>query len=279
MPEFGLPASPVATPINSCGGRSHVAPLSLSLFALPGIPLVEPGDDIAALIAEGIAHANEALRDGDVVVIAQKVVSKSENRFFVLDEVTPSEKALGLARETDKDARLVELILSESDRILRYRQGVLIVVHRLGFVLANAGIDRSNVGPEKEGERVLLLPEDPNASCERIRQGLHDLGGATVAVVMNDSLGRAWRNGTTGVALGSSGLPALMDIRGREDLFGRPLEVTQIGLADEIASAASLLQGQADEGTPFVVVRGMTFSGSPTDAGALIRDSQEDLFR
>lgn len=256
-----------------------MAPLSLSLFALPGVPLVEPGDDIAALIAEGIAHANESLRDGDVVVIAQKVVSKSENRFFVLDEVTPSEKALGLARETDKDARLVELILSESDRVLRYRQGVLIVVHRLGFVLANAGIDRSNVGPEKEGERVLLLPEDPNASCERIRQGLHDLGGATVAVVINDSLGRAWRNGTTGVALGSSGLPALMDIRGREDLFGRPLEVTQIGLADEIASAASLLQGQADEGTPFVVVRGMTFSGSPTNAGALIRDSEEDLFR
>lgn len=256
-----------------------MAPLSLSLFALPGIPLVEPGDDLAALIAEGIARANESLRDGDVVVIAQKVVSKSENRFFLLDEVTPSEKALGLARETDKDARLVELILSESDRVLRYRQGVLIVVHRLGFVLANAGIDRSNVGPEKEGERVLLLPEDPNASCERIRRGLHDLGGATVAVVMNDSLGRAWRNGTTGVALGSSGLPALMDIRGREDLFGRPLEVTQIGLADEIASAASLLQGQADEGTPFVVVRGMTFSGSPTDAGALIRDSEEDLFR
>ena len=256
-----------------------MAPLSLSLFALPGIPLVEPGDDLAALIAEGIARANESLRDGDVVVIAQKVVSKSENRFFLLDEVTPSEKALGLARETDKDARLVELILSESDRVLRYRQGVLIVVHRLGFVLANAGIDRSNVGPEKEGERVLLLPEDPNASCERIRHGLHDLGGATVAVVMNDSLGRAWRNGTTGVALGSSGLPALMDIRGREDLFGRPLEVTQIGLADEIASAASLLQGQADEGTPFVVVRGMTFSGSPTDAGALIRDSEEDLFR
>ncbi len=254
-------------------------PRSLRLFALPGVPLVAPGDDVAALIADGYARAEESPRDGDVVVVAQKVVSKSENRFAALDGVTPSGKALELARKTGKDARLVELVLSESERVLRYRQGVLIVVHRLGFVLANAGIDRSNVGPEEEGEKVLLLPRDPDGSCARIRRGLRDLRGAAVAVVINDSLGRAWRNGTTGVALGSAGLPALMDLRGREDLFGRPLEVTQIGLADELAAAASLLQGQADEGTPFVVVRGTAFSGPPADAGALIRESGEDLFR
>ena len=256
-----------------------MAPRSLELFALPDVPLVAPGDDIAALIAEAVSRADESLRDGDVVVIAQKVVSKSEDRFVALDDVTPSERAFGLARETGKDARLVELILAESERVLRHRRGVLIVAHRLGFVLANAGIDRSNVGPADGGERVLLLPVDPNASCERIRRRLRGSDGTDVAVVMNDSLGRAWRTGTTGVALGSSGLPALMDVRGREDLFGRPLEATQIGLADEIAAAASLLQGQADEGTPFVVVRGMAFSGPPADAGALIRDPGEDLFR
>lgn len=256
-----------------------MAPRSLELFAPPDVPLVAPGDDVAALIAEAVSRAGESLRDSDVVVIAQKVVSKSEDRFVALDGVTPSERAFGLARETGKDARLVELILAESERVLRYRRGVLIVAHRLGFVLANAGIDRSNVGPADGGERVLLLPVDPNASCERIRRRLRGADGIDVAVVMNDSLGRAWRTGTTGVALGSSGLPALMDVRGREDLFGRPLEATQIGLADEIASAASLLQGQADEGTPFVVVRGMAFSGPPADAGALIRDPGEDLFR
>lgn len=256
-----------------------MAPRSLSLFALPGIPLVQPGDDIATLILEGVGRADESLRDGDIIVIAQKVVSKSEDRFFDLDAVTPSERAIELAGETDKDARLVELILSESDRVLRYRRGVLIVVHRLGLVLANAGIDRSNVGPDESGERVLLLPRDPDASCSRIRDKIRDVCGAKVAVVVNDSLGRAWRNGTTGVALGAAGLPALMDLRGQDDLFGRPLEATQLGLADEIASAASLLQGQADEGTPFVVVRGMEFTDSTVDAGKLIRNSEEDLFR
>lgn len=252
---------------------------SLHLFALPGVPLVKPGDDIASLIAEGVGRAGESLCEGDVIVIAQKVISKSEDRFFDLETVTPSERATELGRETDKDPRLVELILSESDRVLRYRRGVLIVVHRLGFVLANAGIDRSNVGPDEGGERVLLLPKDPNASCEGIRSALHDLCGVNVAVVVNDSLGRAWRNGTTGVALGSAGLPALLDLRGQDDLFGRPLEATQIGLADEIASAASLLQGQADEGIPFVVLRGLEHSEAAVDAGTLIRESDEDLFR
>ena len=256
-----------------------MAPRSLNLFALPGVPLVQPGDDIATLIVEGVARAGDSLRDGDIIVIAQKVVSKSEDRIVALKTVTPSDRAVELARETDKDARLVELILSESDHVLRYRRGVLIVVHRLGFVLANAGIDRSNVGPDDAPECVLLLPRDPDASCVQIRNNLRDLCGVNVAIVVNDSLGRAWRNGTTGVALGAAGLPALLDLRGQEDLFGRPLEATQLGLADEISSAASLLQGQADEGTPIVVVRGMDFTDAPLDAGTLIRNIEDDLFR
>jgi len=256
-----------------------VAPHTLNLFSLPGIPIVQPGDDIANLIIEGVGRAGKSLNNGDVIVIAQKVVSKSEGRFFDLEAVTPSERAIELANVTDKDARLVELILSESERVLRYRKGVLIVVHRLGYVLANAGIDRSNVGPNESGEHVLLLPIEPDDSCKRIRESIRRSDGVDVAIIMNDSLGRAWRNGTTGVALGVAGLPALMDLRGQDDLFGRPLEATQIGLADEIASAASLLQGQADEGTPFVVVRGLIFAEAPLDAGTLIRNIEEDLFR
>ena len=256
-----------------------MAPHTLNLFSLPGIPIVQPGDDIANMIIEGVGRAGKSLNNGDVIVIAQKVVSKSEGRFFDLEAVTPSERAIELANVTDKDARLVELILSESERVLRYRKGVLIVVHRLGYVLANAGIDRSNVGPNESGEHVLLLPIEPDDSCKRIRESIRRSDGVDVAIIMNDSLGRAWRNGTTGVALGVAGLPALMDLRGQDDLFGRPLEATQIGLADEIASAASLLQGQADEGTPFVVVRGLIFAEATLDAGTLIRNIDEDLFR
>tara|TARA_Y100001960_G_C14744751_1_gene865011 strand:- start:394 stop:1164 length:771 start_codon:yes stop_codon:yes gene_type:complete len=256
-----------------------VAPHTLNLFSLPGIPIVRPGDDIASLIIKGVERAGESLINGDIIVVAQKVVSKSEGRFFDLEAVMPSERAIELADETDKDARLVELILSESERVLRYRKGVLIVVHRLGYVLANAGIDRSNVGPNEIGEQVLLLPLDPDDSCKRIRESIRLSDGVDVAIVMNDSLGRAWRNGTTGVALGAAGLPALMDLRGQDDLFGRPLEATQLGLADEIASAASLLQGQADEGTPFVIIRGMILAEPAADAGTLIRNIEDDLFR
>ncbi len=256
-----------------------MAPHTLNLFSLPGIPIVRPGDDIASLIIKGVERAGESLINGDIIVVAQKVVSKSEGRFFDLEAVMPSERAIELADETDKDARLVELILSESERVLRYRKGVLIVVHRLGYVLANAGIDRSNVGPNEIGEQVLLLPLDPDDSCKRIRESIRLSDGVDVAIVMNDSLGRAWRNGTTGVALGAAGLPALMDLRGQDDLFGRPLEATQLGLADEIASAASLLQGQADEGTPFVIIRGMILAEPAADAGTLIRNIEDDLFR
>jgi coenzyme F420-0:L-glutamate ligase/coenzyme F420-1:gamma-L-glutamate ligase len=252
---------------------------ALSLVALPGFPVVAPGDDIAALIRDASTACGVGIEDGDVFVVAQKIVSKAENRFVDLAEVIPSKRALLLAAEVDKDPRLVELILSESARVLRYRKGVLIVVHRIGVVLANAGIDRSNVGPGESGERVLLLPRDPDASCVGLRDALFRTSGRRVGVVINDSLGRAWRNGTVGVAIGTAGLPALMDMRGRNDLFGRPLEVTQVALADEVSAAASLLQGQADEGTPVVLVRGLSFAHRQSSTRELIRDETEDLFR
>ena len=250
----------------------------IELVALPGMPLVQPGDDLAGLILEGVERAGEALRAGDALVIAQKIISKAEDRFVDLRDVTPSARARDLATAAHKDARLVELILSESGEVLRHRPGVLIVVHRLGYVMANAGIDASNVEPAGEGERVLLLPVDPDATCASLRDALAVRTGMPVAVVINDSTGRAFRNGTMGMALGAAGLPALQDLRGRLDLFGRPLIATEVGLADELAAAASLVQGQADEGTPVVLVRGLAAEAGTT-AAALVRSAEEDLFR
>ncbi len=259
-------------------GKAH-RPRALSLFALPGIPMVRPGDDLTALIADGFARAGEAAAAGDVLVVAQKIVSKSEGRYAVLAAVEPGERARALARHTGKDPRLVELILGESRRVVRHRPNVIIVEHRLGFVMANAGIDSSNVEPEGGEERVLLLPRDPDGSARRLREDLRERLGADCAVIVNDSVGRAWRVGTVGLALGAAGLPSLLDLRGRDDLFGRPLEVTLVGLADELAAAASLLQGEADEGMPVVVVRGLSPAGPGSDGTALIRDEADDLFR
>ena len=254
-------------------------PRALSLFALPGIPMVQPGDDLPALIADGFARAGEAVAEGDVLVVAQKIVSKSEGRYADLATVEPGAEARELAARTAKDPRMVELILSESRRVVRHRPGVIIVEHRLGFVMANAGIDNSNVEPAGTDERVLLLPRDPDGSARRIREGLRERLGADCAVIVNDSVGRAWRVGTVGLALGAAGLPSLLDLRGRDDLFGRPLEVTQVALADELAAAASLLQGEADEGMPVVVVRGLAAAGPGNAGAALIRDEADDLFR
>ena len=251
----------------------------LQLTALPGIPLVAPGDDLADHVIDGLEKASESLRSGDVLVIAQKIFSKAENRYVDLRQVAPSPAARKLARETEKDPRLVQLILSESECVLRHRPGLIIVVHRLGFVLANAGIDQSNVEQRDGSERVLLLPEDPDRSCGSLRTALHRRVGADIAIVMNDSAGRAWRTGIVGVALGASGLPSIVDLRGQRDLYGRPLMVTQVGLGDELAAAASLLQGQADEGKPVVLIRGLEAPGSAVDATALVRAAAEDLFR
>jgi coenzyme F420-0:L-glutamate ligase/coenzyme F420-1:gamma-L-glutamate ligase len=252
---------------------------TLTVAALAGIPLVQPGDDITDLVLRGLAASGLVLQRGDVVVIAQKIVSKAEGRMVDLREVIPSPQALALAAEVDKDPRLVELILRESTEVVRRRKGVLIVAHRSGAVLANAGIDASNVRPEGEGEYVLLLPEDCNRSCREIRARLAAHTGIEVGVVIIDSLGRAWRNGTIGTALGAAGLPALLDLRGRPDLFGRRLRATQVGLADEIAAAASLLMGQADEGTPVVLLRGLDHPVGDGDARELVRPRELDLFR
>jgi coenzyme F420-0:L-glutamate ligase/coenzyme F420-1:gamma-L-glutamate ligase len=257
------------------------APAQVTLTALPGLPLVKPGDDLAALILAGLAAAGLTLASGDVLAIAQKVVSKSEGRLVRLEDITPSAHALELAEITQKDARFVEAVLSETKTVLRTAFNTLIVEHRLGFVCANAGVDRSNVGPHGEGhaEYLLLLPADPDASCRRLRARFQAEAGADVAVIINDSHGRAWRTGTVGVALGVAGFPALHDMRGHRDLFDYTLQVTQIGLADELAAAASLLMGQADEGRPVIHVRGVPYAFREGDAQELIRPKELDLFR
>lgn len=253
---------------------------SVTLVAPGGFPMVGEGDDLPGLILDCLAGADIALQSGDVLVLAQKVVSKAEGRSVALSSVTPSPHAIELAGQCAKDPRLVELILSEADEVMRVRPGVIIVRHRLGLVLANAGIDRSNVasaGGDDE-DRVLLLPVDPDASCRAIRAELLTRSGAEVAVLIIDSLGRAWRNGTVGTAIGVSGIAAVADLRGNPDLFGRPLETTEIGLADEIAAAASLLMGQADEGRPLVLLRGGGLAAGEGKARDLVRPRALDLF-
>jgi coenzyme F420-0:L-glutamate ligase/coenzyme F420-1:gamma-L-glutamate ligase len=251
----------------------------IELLAVPDVPAIRPGDDLAALIVTNLSGAGLSLEHGDVVVLAQKIVSKAEDRLVDLRDVAASPAAEKLAREVGKDPRLVELILSESRRVVRSRPNVLIVEHRLGYVMANAGIDQSNVGPEDGRELALLLPVDPDASAERLRRALRSLTGLDLGIVINDSFGRAWRQGTVGIAVGCAGIPSLLDKRGDRDLFGRTLRVTVVAFADEIAAAASLLMGQADEGRPIVVVRGAFSSGTAVPAAALVRPPDEDLFR
>ncbi len=241
------------------------------------MPLVAPGDDLAAVVADAAVRDGNAIKDGDILVLAQKIVSKVENRFVELATVAPSARATALAAETGKDARIVELILRESREVLRARPGLIVVEHRLGLVLANAGIDQSNVSPD--GACVLLLPQDPDASAERLRAELRRRHGVDVGIIINDSIGRAWRLGTVGTALGVAGLPALRDLRGRPDLFGRPLRSTIVGHADELAAAASLLQDQAGEGRPIVIIRGMAARGAGSRAADIVRPRSEDLFR
>ena len=258
------------------------APVSLTLTAFAGIPLVHSGDDLVALILQSLQQTSIKLEDGDILVIAQKIVSKSEGRYVRLADVKPSERAFQLAAETEKDPRLMELILSESREIVRYRSSVIVAENRQGVVLANAGIDHSNVEKDGGEEQVLLLPLDPDASAANIRKQLQRKTNRNLAVIINDSLGRAWRNGTTGTALGVSGLPALLDLRGRPDLFGEPLQTSEEAIADELSAAASLLQGQAGEGRPVILIRGYDFSGIATQntgTFGLIRPKEKDLFR
>jgi coenzyme F420-0:L-glutamate ligase/coenzyme F420-1:gamma-L-glutamate ligase len=251
----------------------------LQLFALPDLPMVQPGDDLVELIISGLARAGRALVDCDVLVVAQKIVSKAEGRVVDLATVTPGPQAVALGAEVGKDPRLVEVILSESSRVVRSRPNLIIVQHRLGFVMANAGVDQSNVAPADGVHRVLLLPSDPDASAERLRARLSAHYGVRIGVIISDSFGRAWRRGTCGIAIGAAGLPGLIDLRGSPDLFGRTLEVSIIGFADEIAAAASLLQGQAAEARPVVLVRGLGWTAAATSAAEVIRPPAEDLFQ
>jgi coenzyme F420-0:L-glutamate ligase / coenzyme F420-1:gamma-L-glutamate ligase len=252
---------------------------SLTLLALDGIGLVRPGDDLASLIIAALERSGERPGPRDVIVVAQKIVSKAEWRYVDLARIVPSPRALDLAHATDKDPRLVELILEESRRVVRHRPGVLIVEHRLGFVMANAGIDRSNVDPAAGSEPVLLLPRDPDGSAARLRDRIGAHFGTAPGFIVADSFGRAWRRGTVGVAIGAAGLPAVRDLRGRPDLHGRELRVSETGFADEIAAAATLVMGQADEGRPVVVVRGLDWREQAAPGASLLRPEAEDLFR
>jgi coenzyme F420-0:L-glutamate ligase / coenzyme F420-1:gamma-L-glutamate ligase len=251
----------------------------VTMTGLAGVPLVQPGDDLGAIAVTALRDNGLAPEDGDVLVVAQKIVSKAEGRYVDIATVRPSERAVSLAAQLDKDPRFVEVVLSESKRVVRHRPGLLIVEHRLGFVMANAGIDHSNVGAEDGVERVLLLPADPDGSARALRQYLIDAFGLGIGVIISDSFGRPWRKGTVGVALGAAGLPALVDLRGHPDLFGRELLVTETGFADEIAAAAGLLMGQADEAVPMVLVRGLAWSAPDRPAAFLVRPAEHDLFR
>lgn len=264
-----------------------IASSRLVLAALPDIPLIREGDDLPGLILEGLARASIDLQDNDLLAVAQKIISKAEGRSIDLRSVQPSLKAEQIAAETQKDARLVELILKESVKILRMRKKLIIVEHRLGYVCANAGIDSSNVREMDDNEAmageqsnfVLLLPEDPDKSARALRDGIRRSAQINVGVLIIDSHGRAFRQGSIGVAIGIAGLPGLLDLRGTLDLFGKTLQTTQVGIADEIASAASVLMGEAAEKQPVVHVRGFPHVLREGSAKELIRIKERDLFR
>ncbi len=252
---------------------------SLQLIALTPWPLVRAGDDLAAQTVAALTAMKLRLQADDVLVYAQKIVSKSEGQRVDLRSIVPGPRAAALALEVGKDPRLVELVLRESNRIVRTAKDVLIVEQRLGLIMANAGIDQSNVDDPASGEYALLLPADPDASAAQLRNALQARGTCAVAVVISDSFGRPWRMGTVGVAIGCAGLAATRDLRGSSDLFGRALRVTIVGHADEIAAAASLLMGQGHEARPVVLVRGLSASTPHQSAAALRRPGSEDLFR
>ena len=264
-------------PVSASPGSLRPVSNTIALIPRTGLPLVQPGDDLAALLLEAARRCAEGLRDGDLLVIAQKIVSKSENRYVDLNTITPSAQALELAPLADKDPRIVQIVLDESRAVLRHRKGAIVVEHKLGWVHANAGVDRSNI----DGlERVLLLPEDPDRSARQLRAAIRERTGRTVCIIINDSAGRAFRNGVVGFALGTAGFQPLLNRIGDPDLFGKKLEITEVAVADELAAAASFLMGQADEGIPAVVVRGAQLQFSEEEGmRALIRSREQDLFR
>ena len=253
----------------------------MTLTALPDIPKIKQRDDLAAIVLASLKTAGIELQDGDVLVLAQKIVSKAEGRLVHLPSVKPSTEAEALAEETEKDARLVELILQESREILRKRPGLIVVEHKLGFVCANAGIDHSNAQAsiEEADDWVLLLPQNPDASAQKIREKIETATGAGIGVLVIDSHGRAWRLGTVGFVIGIAGVPGLVDLRGQPDLFGYELRVTEVGAADELAAAASLVMGQAAEGLPAVHARGFPYQLREASLDELLRPKETDMFR
>ena len=251
----------------------------VTLTPLVGVPLVREGDDVAGLVGDAIDGAGIAPADFDVVVVTQKIVSKAEGCRVRLAGVEPSARALELAASLDKDPRMIEVVLGESSAVVACGHGVLVAEHRSGHVMANAGVDRSNVGRSGDDEEVLLLPRDPDSSAAALHGALEARFGCRLAVVISDSVGRPWRNGVAGIAIGAAGLPALADLRGAPDLFGVPLKVTLTGFADQIAAAANLVAGEGAEGVPAVHVRGLRWNAASLPARALVRDRDSDLFR
>ena len=256
---------------------TQVGPVTLT--PLVGVPIVREGDDVARLVGDAIEGAGIAPADFDIVVVTQKILSKAEGRRVRLADVEPSPRALELAAALDKDPRMIEVVLRESNEVVAHGHGVLITEHRSGHVMANSGVDRSNVGCSSDAEEVLLLPLDADASAAALARALEARFGCRIAVVVSDSVGRAWRHGVAGIAIGAAGLPSLTDLRGAPDLFGVPLKVTLTGLADQIASAANLVAGEAAEGVPAVHVRGLAWNAAPVPARALVRERESDLFR
>lgn len=265
---------------------------ALTLTPLQNIPLIRQGDNLADIVVNALKENDIMFADNDILVIAQKIVSKAEGRTVNLATVRPSQRAVELGGQIDKDARIVELILQESNEVLRTRPGTIIVEHKLGFVCANAGIDHSNVGSSNDFSRsesatevitteeyVLLLPKNPDKSAEGIRRQIESKSRKRIGILIIDSHGRAWRNGTVGTAIGIAGLSGLEDLRGKPDLFGFELRITQVGVADELAAAASLVMGQAAEGTPIVHVRGFPYQLREGSLKELIRPKEQDLFR
>ena len=242
------------------------------------MPLIQPGQDLSDEIINAIASESILVDDGDVIAIAQKIVSKSENRYLDISSLSPSEEAKTLSKQIDKDPKFIQAILNESKKVVRYRMGVLIVEHKLGFIHANAGIDRSNI--DQEQDIVLLLPEDPDESAKEISQSLSQFFKKNVSVIITDTMGRPFRNGIVGFTIGSHNIECILDERGQIDLYGNELKVTQIGIADELAAAASLLMGQAAQKKPVVIIKGYKFKqNNLSDSQSLIRGEEEDLFR
>ena len=251
--------------------------VSLNVTALPNIPLIQPGDDLVHIVLEGLAAGDLTLQTGDVLVITSKIVSKAEGRQVRLDTVEPSERAIELAAAADKDARIVELILRESVGISRQSRGVLVMEHRLGFISANAGIDQSNI--EHHEDHVLLLPLDPDATAKTIHERLLAETGVAVGIVISDSHNRPFRLGTMGVAIGLAGIPAILDFRGKPDLFGREMRVSMQAYGDLIASVGQLIGGEGAEGRPITLIRGLQFPPESGTARDLLRPPEQDLYR